>query len=330
MRIRTSIFAVIIALGCAFFQIARAAPPFSGTIFIDPDIITEADPTTYQSTVSAGRGNRRMFDRRVNGWVYLNAYLFEADFNDGLKIEIQVNPEFGSARAAQAEARKYAPIIGRLPSCLRAEVATVWIHQGVELFGGGNNNLLIHTGQAQRYWANGILEEVFVHEASHSSLDRTHASAPGWLAAQLADPEFISTYARENRSREDIAESFLVYLAVRYRPERISQSHFHTIFQTIPHRIAYFDRQDFDMHPIAVRAPLTVEDFTVNSLTASWTIRWVSRHGKTYALDASTDLNTWEELMTNIPSQGARTSVTQANVAIKLRHFFRVRELDGL
>lgn len=271
-----------------------------------------------------------MFDRRVNEWVYLNAYLFEADFNDGLKIEIQVNPEFGSEKAAQAEAAKYAPVIGRLPTCLRADVATVWIHQGVQPFGGGNNNLLIHTGQAEQYSAGGLLEEVLVHEASHSSLDELHASAPGWLAAQVADPEFISAYAQENPTREDIAESFLLYLAVRYRPDRISQSHLNTIFQTIPHRIGYFDRQDFDMYPIAVREPLTVEDFTFNASTASWTIKWVSRYGKTYAVDASTNLNAWEESMAGIPSQGTRTSVTRTNVETQVRCFFRVRELGGL
>jgi len=259
MHIRTSVIVSLIGLGCAFLQIAKAAPPFSGTIFIDPDIITEADPTTYQSIVATGRGNRMMFDRRVNDWVYLNAYLFEADFSDGLRTEIQVNPEFGSANAARAQATKYAPVIGRLPTCLRVNVATVWIHKGVQPFGGGNNNLLIHTGQADRYSAIGILEEVFVHEASHTSLDGIHTDAPGWLDAQLADPEFISTYARDYPDREDIAESFLGYLAIRYRPERISQSLFKTITQTIPHRIGYFGGQDFDMRPIAVRAPLSIE-----------------------------------------------------------------------
>ena len=132
----------------------------------------------------------------------------------------------------------------------REDVETVWIHKGTEPFGGGNNNLLIHIGQADRYLQDGILEETFVHEAAHTSLDATHASAPGWLAAQSADPTFISTYARDFPGREDIAESFLPYLAIRYRLERISPSLANTIVQTMPNRIAYFDNQSFDMHPI--------------------------------------------------------------------------------
>jgi len=237
-------------MGYTTVQNVHADPPFSGTIFLDPDIITESDPTTHQGVVDVGRGNRTMFDRRVNGWVYLNAFLFKASFSDGLEIEIQVNPEFGNATTALAEATKYAPVIGRLPRSLRAGVKTVWIHKGTKPFGGGNNNLLIHTGQADQYSASGILEETFVHEAAHTSLDAEHASARGWLAAQVADGEFISTYARDHPNREDIAESFLPYLAFRYRSERISQSLANTISQTIPNRIAYFDSQEFDMNPI--------------------------------------------------------------------------------
>ena len=227
-----------------------ADPPFSGTIFIDPDIITASDPTTLQNVVYTGQGSRTMFDRRVNNWITVNAYLFDASFSDGLSAEIQVNPEFGSSDVALDEAQKYGEVIGRLPTVLRTDVNAVWIHKGVQPFGGGNNSLLIHTGQADFYVADGILEETFVHEASHTSLDMMHASAPGWVAAQTADGTFISTYARDNPNTEDIAESFLPYLAIRYRSNRISQSYANTILQTIPNRIAYFDNQSFEMFPI--------------------------------------------------------------------------------
>ncbi|MDA1027723.1 MAG: T9SS type A sorting domain-containing protein [Bacteroidetes bacterium] len=126
----------------------------------------------------------------------------------------------------------------------------MWIHKGVQPFGGGNNNILIHTGQAANYIADGILEETLVHEASHTSLDLAHALAPGWVAAQSADPDFISTYARDNPTREDIAESFLTYLAVKYRSGRISSTLKNTILQTIPNRIAYFEQQQLNLYPI--------------------------------------------------------------------------------
>ncbi len=244
-----------VAAGGAPVRRVQADPPYSGTIFIDPDIITADDPTTLVSVIAAGQGERTMFDRRVNDWITVTAYLFNATFDDGLGAEIQVNPEFGSSDAALVPAQKYAAVIGRLPTALRADVQTVWIHMGVEPFGGGNNNLLIHTGQGELYEADGILEETFVHEASHTSLDPTHAGSGGWLAAQAADPNFISTYARDNPTREDVAESFLTYLAIRMRPDRISQVDYDKITQTIPNRIAYFDGQALNMHPITLPPP---------------------------------------------------------------------------
>jgi hypothetical protein len=231
---------------------ARAAvtePPFDGTIFIDPDIITSADPSTLASVKYAGRGKRSVFDRRKDDFTTIRAYLFTVKFNDGLRAEAQVNPEFGK-RAAAAKARKYARVAGRLPKALRADVKTLWIHKGNELFGGGNASLLIHTAQADIYEQGGILEEALAHEAAHTSLDVDHATAPGWRAAQAADPTFISTYARDNPVREDIAESFVPYFAVRYRRDRITPELAAQIEAAIPNRLAYFDAQGFSLGPL--------------------------------------------------------------------------------
>jgi hypothetical protein len=224
-------------------------PPYHGTIFLSPDIITANDPTSFESISPAGHGSRVMFDRRVNNWITVDAYLFNATFDDGLSVEVQVNPEFGSAELAQAPAEKYAIVIGRLPSTLRKDVQTVWIHKGTELFGGGNNNLLIHIGQADVYESEGILEETFVHEASHTSLDHPHATAAGWVAAQDKDPTFISTYARDNPTREDIAETVLLYLAVRHGQDRIPSEIESTVLKAIPNRIQYLDGLTWDLYP---------------------------------------------------------------------------------
>jgi hypothetical protein len=205
---------VIVIAGMLFVTaLIRAEPPLSGTIFIDPDIIRPSDPTTFSGVTYAGQGDRLMYDRRTSSYNTNTAYLFNATFTDGFVVEIQVNPEFGSEAAALTEAEIYGPVIGQLPKALRVDLETVWIHKGVQPFGGGNNNLLIHTGQAELYVASGILEETLVHEAAHTSLDAYLATSAGWLNAQQADPDFVSTYARDNPTREDIAESFLPYLA---------------------------------------------------------------------------------------------------------------------
>jgi hypothetical protein len=228
---------------------ACEGPPFAGTVFITPGLITPADSSAFTGATSAGRGSRRMFDRRVDGWVTVDAYLVDVTFRDGLGTEVQVNPEFGSADAALAEAVRFGPVIGRLPRALRAGVETVWVHRGTQPFGGGNQNLLIHTGQADAYEAGGVLEEAFVHEAAHTSLDAAHADAPGWLAAQRADSCFVSTYARDNPTREDVAESFLPYLALRHRPDSLPTDARAAITEAMPGRIAYFEGLPLDLYP---------------------------------------------------------------------------------
>ena len=224
------------------------AQPYTGTIFMDPDIIIPDDSSAFESISYSGQAERTVYDRR-SGWVTINAFLFSITWNDGLSSEAQVNPEFGTVEAAAGEAEKYAVIIGRLPACLRRDVDAVWIHEGTQPFGGGNRSLLIHTGQSSLYEADGILEETLVHEASHTSLDADHATSAAWLNAASLDGAYISDYARDYPEREDIAESFLPWLAVRHRSDRISEQDYNTITQTIPKRLEYFDDQDFELSP---------------------------------------------------------------------------------
>lgn len=89
-----------------------------------------------------------------------------------------------------------------------------------------------------------------MHEAAHTSLDPVHADAEAWLAAQDADGRSISDYASEHPRREDVAESFGPFFALRHRPERISRDMAETIQATMPNRIEFFDRVELDMRPV--------------------------------------------------------------------------------
>jgi hypothetical protein len=228
---------------------APSMPPLNATIFMDPDIITADDPTAFVGLTANGQGQRSMFDRRVNGFVTVDAYLFDAAFSDGLTAEVQVNPEF-TAVDALAAAQKYAAALGRSPAILRSEIQSVGIHRGEEAFVGGSNTLVIHSQQADLYEAAGILEEAIAHEAVHASLDAMHAASAGWLAAQASDPAFISGVARDLPTLEDLAESFIPYIALRYRSDRITTFLANVVSSTIPGRVAYFDTQGFNMNPL--------------------------------------------------------------------------------
>ena len=183
--VRKSIALVLISFKCL-------SQPYSGTIFVNSDIIISSDSSTLINVTFTGQGIKTIFDRRVNNWITIDAFLFEVLWNDGLSSEAVVNPEFGTVELAEIEAKKYGWHIGQLPYCLRLDVDEIWINRGVELFGGGNNSILIHTGQTELYENEGTLEETLVHEASHTSLDAMHAASAGWLEAQNLDGGFIS------------------------------------------------------------------------------------------------------------------------------------------
>ena len=240
-----------ISVLCIFTLLAAflCAQPFYGTIFDSPDVITSQSPSAFIRASYTGRGNVTMFDRRTNNWEQNNAFLFLVEWDDGLTSVAQINSEFGTVEAAAIEAQKYGFVIGQLPRCLRVDVDAIWVHKGTELFGGGNRSILIHTGQTALYEADGILEEVLVHEASHTSLDEYHYANPLWTAARDADNAFISTYAQDHPLREDIAESFLPWLAVTFAKDRVSQEYYTKVTQTIPHRLQYFSNQNFDLYP---------------------------------------------------------------------------------
>ena len=230
---------------------ASVPPPFTGTVWIPgtSDILNTYDPTFFRSLKKITDAPREMFDRRTGSFDTVNPFLFEADFADGLKIEVQVNSEFETPDSAEAAALIYLYAVGQLPTELRQEVDTIWLHKGDEDFGGGNNNLLIHHERGLAYIDQDVLEEVFLHEASHTSLDPHHYGEE-WEKARSDDANnYISLYAKDNPDREDIAETFPMYYALRYKASRVSTDILRTIQNTVPNRINYFDQFFSEMEP---------------------------------------------------------------------------------
>jgi hypothetical protein len=214
--------------------------PFEGTVYVSNNILNSSDYSFFTSLEKIPDNPRIMFDRRVNGWIDITPFLFVASFSDGTEIEVQVNNEFENKIYAEEVALKYLEVIGKLPKLFRKDVETVWIHKGNEDFGGGNNNLLIHHNRGLEYEKNGFLEEIFLHEASHTSLDSYHSSSTDWIAAQIADNgNFISDYAKENPKREDVAETFPLCFAIKYKRDRLNDDIIRKIEKAISNRIRY-------------------------------------------------------------------------------------------
>ena len=174
--------------------------------------------------------------------VEYHAHLFEATFADGLSLEVRVNPEFHRERGEQL-AQQYMAAFGQLPTELRRGMQSFDIHDGRRPFGGGGRNVLVHVKMGEHYLERGILTETLFHETVHATIDRQLKRDSQWLAAQQADTKFISNYAADNPTREDLAESLLLCIAIVQRPERLPEGMASLLKTTIPNRIRFFEEE---------------------------------------------------------------------------------------
>jgi hypothetical protein len=270
---------VLLASSSGFGQ-----PPFFGTAFVDPDIIAASDWSAFAGLSYVGIEERFVYDRRVEDFVTEDMHIFNATFADSLTIEVQVNSvDFAASSEAETLATTYADSVGRLPTSLRADVATMTIHDGFEFFGGGGGGILIHIEQAVDYGE--YLEEILFHEATHTSYDEDHAAAAGWLAAQDADETFISEYAEDYPESEDVSESLLMWYAVRYRGPRIDSNTRDAIEAAIPNRLGYFDGLSFSSYPQP-----TFGDYNGDTVVdAADYVLWRKTVGSDYYLNNSGD-----------------------------------------
>ncbi len=256
-----------------YLTIFSQQPPYSGTIFIESDIISPTDTSTLKSVTYKGREKKIVFDRRPNINVQIDAYIFDITYTDGLTAQAIVNPEYGSIEAAQKEAQIYAQYTSQIPYVLKSDVKIILIHKGDKPWSGYDQTMLIHTGKTPLYLSRDIVEETIVHEATHTKLDAEHANTSEWIAAQEADNNFISTYAQDHPFREDVAETFLLWFAVTYRRDRISAENYSKITKAIPNRIAYFNNQNFDLRPLVIPTectkPTNIKTIAINSNTIS-------------------------------------------------------------
>ena len=234
---------------------------FKKNLYHDCDIIKKKDPTTFLNLSFLGVENIKWFDARLyteNSMkyeIYFDAFIFKARFEKGKDVTIRVNSEFKTKEKAEKIAKKYAKIIGQLPSFLRVpHLLTSTIHKGSGGWGGGNSDILIHTGFSL---SSKCVEEVMIHEGAHVSIDFFYAlkgkKGIRWEDAANKDNKYVTPYARKNPFREDIAETINWWIAVRCKKDRISKSTYKKIVENIPNRLEFFDNQDFDTYPLVCK-----------------------------------------------------------------------------
>ena len=239
-----------------FNQIEIFDPPFAGTMWDLPDLITSSDYTVYSSSSYQGILDKLFYDKSIPDFITYPAHVYEVNFGDGLSVDFEIYSEFTQEEASILE-QKYAPLMGQLGKELRKNIKSIEFLKGEEVASAQRSddlsyaNITFHTD-----WLNNIVEtrpdgdrteELFIHEAAHLSIDPYVYGQQGWTDAVNLDGNYLSTYAKENPESEDIAETFQAYIAVKYFPERITSSLRDTILSICLNRFKYFDSLNLDL-----------------------------------------------------------------------------------
>lgn len=224
-----------------------------GTVYLTPEVITPESPSDFLELTFIGLSDKETFDRRVDDFVKNPSYVFTASFRCATEpVDVVVNSEFTQEKALQ-EAERFAYLLGQLPLGLRGLVREIWVHDGNELAGGGNESILVHSGYADQ--EKDFIEEVFAHEAAHTSLEFDYGGIGDrklWAAAVASDGVFVSEYSTEFPDREDIAESYGAYLIwALHRDQGIFSEVAQLIEAVIPARLKYFESLGPDFGPLS-------------------------------------------------------------------------------
>jgi hypothetical protein len=203
----------------------------------DLDFILADDPGACWEVAEIGGGRTEMYDPRRDKMMVDGAVHFEASYpNQSIRINVHPAVVDPKARAMQA-----AESVSRLPQGMRAELRYVNILDGD---GGAwaedeGRFFTLYDGLMTRRLAEHDLDETVFHETAHIALDPIFSSDPGWQAQQFADANFMTRYAAENPTQEDIAETALFVWTMTHHRGRLSAEVEALVQKTIPNRLEY-------------------------------------------------------------------------------------------
>ena len=238
-----------------FNKIEILEPPFGGTMWDLPDLIKSSDYTIYSTSSYQGIETRLFYDKSIPDFINYPAHIYKVNFGDNLSIDFEIYTEFTLEEAGNIE-QKYAPLIGQLGKDLRRNIKSFEFLKGEEVASAQRTddlnyaNITFHTDWltlVETRFSGDRTEELLIHESAHLSIDPYVYGQQGWTDAVNLDGNYLSTYAKDNPDSEDIAETFQAYIAVKYFPDRISNSLRDTILSVCLNRFKYFDSLNLDL-----------------------------------------------------------------------------------
>ena len=210
-----------------------------------------------------------MWDRLANNgngsWTEPMSWIYTINYKDNIAAEIRIRQADYTKAEADLAITRYSDYLGRLPFVLRDGIKLINIMKADANFGGNNwnNSIDIYEGPlSERLLNEGNMEEMLLHEGTHAALDYLYNE--DWIVERDKDTKFVSKYAFENPNREDISETFAIWLALRNQDDRLPEADYTKVTEGLSHRIAYLNSLNFNINPIAGKS-LSTENFTVDN-----------------------------------------------------------------
>ena len=256
--------------------------PYAGTVWISPDVLTPESTSDLISVRDTGTASYTLYDDRQGADVLATFSTFEATFACApTSMTVLVEDGIGNGPPLK-HASFVARILGQMPLGLRLGVRQVVIRQGDLPASAGYGTVNFYVDFLGSEWP--FVEEVFLHELAHTTLDpypggAALVNAGAWQDAQNADGSVISDYARESPA-EDLAESYGAFsvLEASMRNDSLLVEG-DRVKRTIPNRLAVLADLGPDFSPRELSCPsmsprlltgmasTTTGDFT----TITWT-----------------------------------------------------------
>lgn len=228
------------------------AQDFDNLVYLNPNIIGPKDVSVLDSITFDGWSIQEVYDRRLSNYTNTEVAIFKVFWKQSGDMEVHVLKELidhsNQDSALNDYVQPYAYMVGQLPSFLLKGIHRIVLLGGDEICSAADGSIYIHpayTGNSKT----AFVEEVLIHEGGHASLDNVILASDEWKNAQQKDSLYISKYAKDNLETEDLAESILAWLSIRYRSERVSTEDSLIIASTIPNRLKLLDSYNFEVYP---------------------------------------------------------------------------------
>jgi len=231
--------------------VAQTDPPYSSSLYIDPEWLTTSDPSIYVGKSYKGEATFQWFDFRNGQWTDSSAYSYELNFQFGIKITASIHTD-NDQNQIDDYLDDWGYMLGQVPARLLQGLGEFQVVPAKEdnrgLKGNGWTNpthVVFYTNDPisdlEAALSRGWAQEGLIHELGHAVFQPA-AEGAEWLEAQATDPCFISEYASDYPNREDVSESLMPYLMLRLMPERVSEADKTKINQCIQARSEVYDQ----------------------------------------------------------------------------------------